>query len=68
MKKQLPKNRIPVSVSIPFDELQTIDQTAFTLDLSRSDFILRAVMEKIKKIKEEKQEFMKCAEYKSEQR
>lgn len=52
MKQRLPKNRVPVSVSIPFDELAEIDETANTLNLTRSDFILQAVREEMKKIKE----------------
>lgn len=54
MKKRLPKNRVPVSVSIPFDELTEIDETAYSLGLTRSDFILQAVKEKMSKLQEQK--------------
>ena len=51
--QRLPKNRIPVSISIPFDELAEIDKTAYSLDLTRSDFILQAVHEAMKKLQEQ---------------
>ena len=53
MKNRLPKNRVPVSVSIPFDELAEIDDTAYTMGLTRSDFILQATRAELKKVKEE---------------
>ena len=55
-KRQLLKSRIPISVSFPFDVLQLIDQTAYSLDLTRSGFILQSVTEKIKKLEEEQAE------------
>ena len=54
MKQRLPQNRVPVSVSIPFDELAEIDETAYSLGLTRSDFILQAVKEKMSKLQEQK--------------
>ena len=51
MQQELPKNRIPVSVSIPFVELAKIDKTATSLKLSRSDFILQATREKMARLK-----------------
>lgn len=54
MKQRLPKNRVPVSVSIPFNELAVIDENAYSLGLTRSDFILQAVKEKMSKLQEQK--------------
>lgn len=54
MQQRLPKNRVPVSVSIPFDELARIDEIAFSMNQTRSDFILQATKEKMEKLKKEK--------------
>ena len=56
MKQKLLKNRLSVSVSIPFNELVEIDKTANLLDLTRSDFVLQAVRKEMKNIQEENQE------------
>jgi hypothetical protein len=41
------KNKIPVSVGIPFDLLSLIDEKAKENDLSRSDYVVQALREKV---------------------
>ena len=43
------KNRIPVSVSIPYDLLQKIDEFANKDRLSRSNFIVKILKQNLKK-------------------
>lgn len=50
---RLPKNKIPVSISIPIDLLAELDDCAYYENKARSEFVIEAVREKIKKMKEE---------------
>lgn len=45
---ELLKNRIPVSVSIPYDLLQEIDELANAEKLSRSNFIVKILQQNLK--------------------
>ena len=56
VKQKLSKTRLPVSVSIPFNEFLKIDETANSLNLTRSNFILQAVRKEIKNLQEQNQE------------
>ncbi len=40
---KLPKNRVPVSIGIPFDLLQIVDKTAAEKNLSRSDYVVQLI-------------------------
>jgi len=44
---KLPKNKVPVTVGIPFDLLRQIDDKAFEENLSRSEYVVQALKEKI---------------------
>lgn len=48
---KLPKNRVPVSVGIPFDLLQEVDELANKENTSRSDFVVQALLEKVEREK-----------------
>ena len=50
----LPKNKISISVSIPFDLLDKIDKFTHLNRITRSEFIVKAVKERLEKIKEQK--------------
>lgn len=52
--KRLPKNRVPASISFPIDLLQEVDELAYSMGLSRTDFVLMAVKEKMQKLQEDK--------------
>lgn len=45
------KNKVPVSVGIPFYLLTKVDEMAEKEDISRSDFVVQAIIEKIEKKK-----------------
>ena len=50
----LPKNKISVSVSISFDLLSKIDNVTYLSNESRSEFIVKAIKERLEKIKKNK--------------
>lgn len=41
------KNQIPVSIGIPYDLLQKVDELAKEQDLSRSSFVVQIIKEKL---------------------
>lgn len=43
------KNRVPVSVGIPFDLLTKTDEKANENNVSRSDYVVQALREKIQR-------------------
>lgn len=43
------KNRVPVSVGIPFDLLAKVDEKANENNASRSDYVVQALREKIQR-------------------
>jgi metal-responsive CopG/Arc/MetJ family transcriptional regulator len=45
--KDLPRNRIPVSTSIPFNLLAEVDEKSKLKNKSRSEYIVEAIQEKI---------------------
>jgi len=47
MVKNLPKNKVPVTVGIPFDLLRQVDEKAYDENLSRSEYVVQALKEKI---------------------
>jgi len=47
--QNLPTNKIPVSVSVPFDLLTETEQLAKSKDVSRSDYIVGAIRMRNKK-------------------
>ena len=50
---KLPKNRVPITASLPFDFLAEVDELAYSQGRTRSDFILEALQEKMERIKKE---------------
>jgi metal-responsive CopG/Arc/MetJ family transcriptional regulator len=44
---KIPKNRVPVSVGIPFDLLTLIDENANKQGCSRSDYVVQALKDKV---------------------
>lgn len=48
---KLPKNKVSVSVSIPIDFLSEIDETAYSLGQSRSEFIVNSLKKEVREIK-----------------
>jgi len=51
---KLPKNKISVSVSISLDLLSEIDSVTYSSNESRSEFIVKAIKERLEQIKKEK--------------
>lgn len=49
---KLPTNRVPVSIGVPFNFLPLIDEFANKEGLSRSEFVLQAVKEKVESLQE----------------
>lgn len=46
--QKLPKNRVPVSIGVPFDLLFKIDEIASNEQISRSELIVKILQEKLK--------------------
>jgi metal-responsive CopG/Arc/MetJ family transcriptional regulator len=44
---KIPKNRVPVSIAIPFDLLVLIDENANKQGCSRSDYVVQALKDKV---------------------
>jgi hypothetical protein len=51
---RLPKNKVPVTVGIPFDLLRQIDEKASEENLSRSEYVVRALKERVSNEQDEK--------------
>ena len=51
---KLPKNKVPVSVGIPFNLLLKIDEVADQDRISRSELIVQILKEKFKNAEEQK--------------
>ena len=49
--KRLPKNRVPITVSIPLDFLAEIDEIVYERSISRSDYVVQALKEKVERDK-----------------
>lgn len=43
------KTAIPVSIGVPFDLLNQVDELAENLNISRSSYVVEAIREKVKK-------------------
>lgn len=52
---QLPRNTVPVNISMPFNFLFEVDKVVGELGQTRSRFIIDALKEKMERIKREKE-------------
>ena len=43
------KTAVPVSIGIPFDLLNEVDELAGNMNMSRSSYVVEAIREKVKK-------------------